>query len=193
MKLASSGGEPCIKKFLEYDIIPELFKMMQSTIAELQDSAYTTLHQMLFGNGGVLILQRILQMGIIERLAHSIDSSKSMKTREVNVHCVLDIVELGNKACLERMFSLQLVEKLVSIEKASGGSGETLVGLLKGMDRCKNLSTAERRVMKQQVVRKVRATLKGYKFEAQILAAVDACVSEGSKGASSSASGRRRK
>ena len=36
MKLAYSGGEPCIKKFLEHDVIPELVKMMQYHIAELQ-------------------------------------------------------------------------------------------------------------------------------------------------------------
>lgn len=191
MKLACSGGEPCIKKILEYDIIPDLIKMMQCNVAELQDSAYTTIHQMLFGNGGFLVLNRILQMGLIERLVHSIES-KLVKTREVNVNCVLDIVELGNKACLERMFTLQVVEKLVKIERTSGGSGKTVVGFIKGIDKCKHLSTAERRVMKQQVVRKVRAALKGHKFEAQILAAVDSCVSDVSKGASSS-SGRQRK
>ena len=43
MKLAYSGGEPCIKKFLEHDVIPELVKMIQYHIAELQDSAYTAL------------------------------------------------------------------------------------------------------------------------------------------------------
>lgn len=190
MKLAFSGGESCIKKYLEYDIISELVKMMQCNITELEDAAYTAVHQMLFGSGGVLVLNHIFQMGLMEKLVHSIDS-KSMKTREVNVHCLLDIVELGNKACLERMFSLQVVEKLAKLERVSGGSGETVVGFLKGMDKCKHLSTAERKVMKQQVVRKVRATLKGHKFEARILAAVDACVSEATS--SGSGSGRNRK
>lgn len=190
MKLAFSGGESCIKKYLEYDIISELVKMMQCNITELEDAAYTAVHQMLFGSGGVLVLNHIFQMGLMEKLVHSIDS-KSMKTREVNVHCLLDIVELGNKACLERMFSLQVVEKLAKLERVSGGSGETVVGFLKGMDKCKHLSTAERKVMKQQVVRKVRATLKGHKFEARILAAVDACVSEAT--GSGSGSGRNRK
>lgn len=88
----------------------------------------------------------------------------------------LDIIELGNKACIEQMFSLQVVEKLVKIEKASGGSGETLLGFIKGIDKCKHLSTAERRVMKQQVVRKIRASLKGHKFEFQILGAVRGCL-----------------
>lgn len=46
--------------------------------------------------------------------------------------------------------------------------------------------------MKQQVVRKVRVAMKGHKFEARILAALDACASEGSiRGASSSGSGRK--
>ena len=192
MKLAFSGGEAFIKKYLEYDIISELVKMMQCPITELQDAAYTAVHQMLFGSGGVLVLNHIFQMDLIEKLVHSIDS-KSMKTQEVNVHCLLDVVELGNKACLERMFSLQVVEKLAKLERASGGSGETVVGFLKGMDKCKHISTAERKVMKQQVVRKVRAALKGHKFEARMLAAVDACLSEGSmKVATSSGSGSSR-
>ncbi|KAL7162339.1 hypothetical protein ACSBR2_042758 [Camellia fascicularis] len=188
MKLACVGGEPFIKKFLQYDIIADLVKMMQCSISELQDSAYTALHQMLFGDGGDLIMKRILQMGIVEKLVNSIEG-KSAKTREVNVNCVLDIVELGNKACLEQMFALQLVEKLARVEKANGGTGESVVGFLKSVDKCKHLSMAERRLMKQQVVRKVRVTVKG---KAQIIAAVDAFMSEGSKAASSSVdSGRK--
>ncbi|CAK9150915.1 unnamed protein product, partial [Ilex paraguariensis] len=35
MKLACSGGEPFIKKFLDYNIIPELVKMMQCNTADL--------------------------------------------------------------------------------------------------------------------------------------------------------------
>lgn len=185
MKLACSGGEPCIRKILEYDIIQELVKIMQCDIPELQDSAYATLHQMLFGQGGILILNQMFQIGQIDRLVNLIDS-KSAKTREVSLNCVLDVVEVGNKTCLERMFSLQLVEKLAKIEKAHGGSGEIVVGFLKGISKCKHLTTAERWVMKQQVVRKTRAALKGHKFETQVMAAIDACLSEGSKGASSS-------
>ncbi|RVW30856.1 hypothetical protein CK203_110521 [Vitis vinifera] len=83
------------------------FLLTKLACSELQDSSYTALHQMLFGNGGVLIINRMLQMGLIERLAHSLEG-KSMKTREVNMHCILDIVELGSKACLERMLSLQV-------------------------------------------------------------------------------------
>ncbi|KAL3610526.1 hypothetical protein D5086_001546 [Populus alba] len=184
MKLAFSGGEPCIKKFLDHDIVPELVKMMQCNVVELQDSAYTALHQMLFGNGGILVLNKIFETGFVDRMVQSLDS-KSIKTREVNVHCILDLVELGNKSCLEQMLSSQVVEKLVKLEKNTGGSGETIVGFLKGMDKCKHLSMMERRVIKQQVVRKIRACLKGHKFETQILASVDACVSEGSKGSSS--------
>ncbi|XP_073015452.1 uncharacterized protein [Primulina eburnea] len=190
MKLACSGGEPFIKKFLEHDIISELVKMMQCTVTELQDSAYTTLHNMLFSSGGGLVVNQTLQTSVIERLVHSMES-KSPKTREVSVHCVLDIVEVGNKTCMERMFGLQVVEKLVKIEKDAGGSGEYVVGLLKGISKCKNLNPTERKVMKQQVIRKVRGTLKNHKFQVQILAAVDAFMSEGSKGASSS--GNRKK
>ncbi|KAF3450851.1 hypothetical protein FNV43_RR06940 [Rhamnella rubrinervis] len=191
-KLACSGGEPCIKMFLEYDIIPELVKMMQCSVTDLQDAAYTALHQMLFGSGGSLILNRVLRMSLVERMTQSLES-KSVKTRDVNMQCLLDIVELGNKACLERIFSLQVVEKLIKVEKTSGGSGEILVRFLKGMDKCKNLSVAERRVMKQQVIRKVRAVIRGHKFETRIVGALDACVSEGSKGGTSSSTGKQRK
>ncbi|KAK1591513.1 hypothetical protein Q3G72_008914 [Acer saccharum] len=186
-KLACAGGEPCIKKYLEYDIIPLLVKMMQCGVAELQDSAYTALHQMLFSNSGLLVLNKIFQMGLIERMVQSLES-KTKKTREVNMHCVVDIVELGNKACLERMLSLQAVEKLLKLEKTSGGSGGTLTEFLKGMDKCKHLSIAKRKLMKQQVVRKVRVALKGHKFETKILAALD-----GLKSSSSSGSGKYRK
>ncbi|KAI3463387.1 hypothetical protein Pfo_020050 [Paulownia fortunei] len=191
MKLACSGGEPCIKKFLEYDIIIELVRMMQCMVTELQDSAYTALHNMLFSNGGALVLNQILQAGLMERLIHSMES-KSLKTREVSVHCILDIVEVGHKTCLERMILLQVVEKLVKIEKCTGGTGEHVVGLLKGISKCKNLTAAERKVMKQQAAKKVRTALKGHKLETQILAAVDACMSEGSKGASSSGNRKRK-
>lgn len=191
MKLAYSGGEPFIKKFLQYDIIPELVKMMQNSNTELQDATYTALHQMLFGSGGALILNRLLHMGLVERIIQSVDS-KSIKTREVNMNCLLDIVELGNKACLEKMFSLQVVEKLVKLEKIGGGSGDILVEFLKGIDKCKHLSVAERRMMKQQVIRKVRAAVKGHKFESQILVALDGSTSESSKSDSSS-SGKQRK
>lgn len=192
-KLVCVGGEPCIKKFLEYDIIPDLVKMMQCNVAELQDSAYAALHQMLFSNGGSLVLNKISRMGLIERITQSLDN-RTMKTREVNMHCIMDIVELGSKDCLECLLSLQVVEKFVKIEKASGASGEILVEFLKGMDKCKNLSIAERRVMKQQVVRKVRTALKGHKYETRILAKLDTFLSEGSKGSSSgSSSGKHRK
>lgn len=192
MKLACAGGEPCIRKFLEHDIVNELVTMMQCTETELQDSAYTTLHNMLFSNGGALVVNQILQSGLIERLIHSMDS-KSFKTRDVSMHCVLDIVEVGNKACLDKMFLLQVVEKFVKVEKGSGGTGEHVVGLLKGMSKCKNLTAAERKVMKQQVVKKVRTCLKGHKIETRILEAVDAYISEGSRGASSSSSGNKKR
>ena len=192
MKLALSGGEPCITKFLDHEIIPELVKMMQCNVAELQDSGYTALHQMLYGNGGILVLHKIFKTGLVDRMVESLDR-KSINTREVNVHCILDLVELGNKSCLEKMLSSQVVEKLVRLEKVTGGSGETIVRFLEGMDKCKDLSMMERKVIKQQVVRKVRASLKGHKFDSQILASVDACMSERSKGSSSSGCGRYRK
>ncbi|KAM7254261.1 hypothetical protein ACFE04_031943 [Oxalis oulophora] len=192
--LACTGGESCIRKFLEYNTIPELVKMMQCPIPELQDAAYSALHQMLFNKGGAHVLNELFQMGLLEKITSSLDS-RVLKTREVNLLCVLDIVELANKACIERMLSSQVVEKLVKLEKVDGdNSGESLVGFLKGMDKCKHLSVVERRVMKQQVVRKARAGLRGHKSEAQILAAMDACLADGSRGSGSSGgSGKYRK
>lgn len=74
MKLACSRGEPFIKKFLEHDIIIELVKMMQCTLTELQDSAYTALHNMLFSSGGGLVVNQTLQASGLERLVHSMES-----------------------------------------------------------------------------------------------------------------------
>ncbi|KAL5976950.1 hypothetical protein ACLOJK_021287 [Asimina triloba] len=183
MKLACSGGGPCIRKFMEFDIIPELFKMMQCNAVELQDSAYTAIHQMLFGNVGAFVSDRMLQMGLIEKLAYCLNN-RSFKTREVCMHCLLDLVEVGSKPAVERIFSPQIVEKFMALEKMGGDFSGTVVKFIKGMDKCKHLSAAERRVMKQQVVRKVRAAIKGHKFEARVIASVEACLSEGSRGAS---------
>ena len=52
------------------------------------------------------------------------------------------------------------MEKLTKLEKTGGSSGENVAGFLNGMDKCKHLSMAERKVLKQQVVRKARASLK---------------------------------
>lgn len=81
------------------------------------------------------------------------------------MHCVLDIVEVGNKTFMERMFGFQVVEKLVKIKKGAGGSCDYVVGLLKGISKCKNLTPTEPKVMKQQVVRKVRGALKNHKLQ----------------------------
>ncbi|KAG9459677.1 hypothetical protein H6P81_004185 [Aristolochia fimbriata] len=187
MKLACSGGEPCIRKFLDYDIVHELVMMMQCNIPELQESAYTTIHEMLFTQGGSLVSGRIFRDGLIERLVHSLDS-KTVKTRELCAHCLLDLVQVGNKQSMERIFSLQVVEKFVTLEKAGSNFKGIVVSFVKGMDKCKHLSTTERRVMKQQVLRKVRTAVKGYKLERHLVVEVEACIAEGSgsRGASTS-------
>lgn len=74
----------------------------------------------------------------------------------------------------------------MALEKTGGGFSGTVVSFLKGMDKGKHMSTAERRVMKQQVVRKVRASVKGHRFETRIINSVEAYISEGSRAASSS-------
>lgn len=186
MKLACAGGEPIIHKILEQDIVHDLVKMMQSNISELQDVAYTTLHQIVFGKGGTLVLNRLLKTGLIERVIHLLDSNKSHKTKEVCMLFLVDIVEVGSKSCVERMLALQVVEKLVNIEKNGGIFEGTIMKFLKGLDMCKNLSPAERRVMKQQVVRKVRSLVKGHKLEASLIASIESSISESSRGASSS-------
>ncbi|KAJ0987919.1 hypothetical protein J5N97_006275 [Dioscorea zingiberensis] len=185
MKLACAGGEPIIRKFLELDITHDLVKMMQCSSGELQDVAYTTLHQIVFGKGGTLVLNRLLQTKLIEKLIHSLDS-KSHKTKEVCMLFLVDLSEVGTKSCIERMLALHVVEKLVNVEKLGGIFTGTLTKFLKGLDMCKNLSAAERQVMKQQVVRKVRSVIKGHKLEASLIASIEAAASEGSRGASSS-------
>ncbi|XP_068652467.1 uncharacterized protein [Aristolochia californica] len=187
MKLVCSGGEPCIQKILEYDIVHALVMMMQCNKPELQESAYSTIHQMLFTQGGPLISARIFQTGLVERLGHSLDS-KAVKTKELCAHCLLDLVQLGNKQFMERIFLLHVVEKFVTLEKMGGNFQGIVVSFVKGMDKCKNLSTAERRVMKQQVLRKVKTAVKGHKLETHLVAEVEACVAEGSgsRGASTS-------
>ncbi|GKV35823.1 hypothetical protein SLEP1_g44034 [Rubroshorea leprosula] len=161
MKLACSGGEPFIKKFPGYNIISELVKMMYCQVTELQDSAYTALHHMIFCNGGGLVLNKIFTIA-----------------RQQSLH-------------RDQILSSLVVEKLAKSEKDCGGSGQTVLKYLEGIDKCKNLSMAERKVLKQQVIRKVRSSLKVHKFEARILAALDACLCKGSRGASSSTRHRK--
>lgn len=102
------------------------------------------------------------------------------------MHCLRDLVEVGSKSCVEQIFSPQVIEKLVALEKTGGIFKDTVVSFLKGMDKCKHLSIAERRVMKRQVVRKVRMAVKGHKLETHIVTKVEACISEASRGASTS-------
>ena len=131
--------------------------MMRRNNEELQELAYTALHQIIFG-GGNLVLNRILQMGLIEKLVRCLDR-KFLKTKELTMLFLVDIVEVGTKPCIERMISSQPVEKLANIEKIGGNFRGAVVRFIKGLDMCKNLSTAERLVMKQQVV----ITIKGQK------------------------------
>ncbi|XP_031473046.1 uncharacterized protein LOC116245680 [Nymphaea colorata] len=183
LKLSCAGGEACVRQILDYNVIHDLVKMMQCNVAELQDAAYQTLHQMLFGDGGILVLNRMLESKQIERLVALLDCN-SKKTREVSTHCLYDIVEIGNKLCIERMLAAQVVEKLVNLEKSGRGFGDPVVKFLKGLDKCR-LSVAERRVLKQQISRKVKSAIKGHKLETQIIAAVEGYASEGSKSNSS--------
>lgn len=108
-------------------LINEASLLSQCTIVKLQDAAHTTLNQMLFG------FKSYLSDGSY-REGGSLNWKQIKENSGINLHSLLDIVELGNKTSLERMFSLQVVEKLAMLEKVSGGSGETVVGFLKGMD-----------------------------------------------------------
>lgn len=183
MKLACSGGEPFIQRILKSDIILDLVKMMQYFKEDLQDSAYMALHQVIYGKGSGLFFNRLLHMGVMERLIQGLDS-KLLKTKELNMLFLLDLVETGSKPCIERMLSLGLIEKLLSMEMAGGKLIGGVVRFLRGLELCKNISAAERRVMKQQIVRKVREDLVGHKLESSIVASVEVFVSETSKGSS---------
>ncbi|OQU84598.1 hypothetical protein SORBI_3004G085900 [Sorghum bicolor] len=157
----------------------------QCNIDELQDSAYYALHQIVFAKGGSLVLQRFLQLGTIEKLVNLLDR-KSLKTKDLAMQFLVDIAEVGTKPCIERMLSSQVVEKLVALEKAGDPFGGAVSRYIQGLNMCKKLQTAERAVMKQHILRKVRSAVRGHKLEASLVASVEASIAEGSRGASSS-------
>ncbi|CAL4970725.1 unnamed protein product [Urochloa decumbens] len=185
MKLACTGGEPYVHRFLELNIVHGLIDMMQCNITELQDSAYYALHQIVFAKGGSLVLQRFLQLGTIEKLVNLLDR-KSLKTKDLAMQLLVDIAVVGTKPCIERMLAYQVIEKLVALEK----TGEPFCGAvsryIQGLNMCKNVQSAERAVMKQHILRKVRSAVRGHKLEASLVASVEASIAEGSKGANSS-------
>ncbi|KAL5211889.1 hypothetical protein ABZP36_022736 [Zizania latifolia] len=183
MKLTCTGGEPYVRRFLETNIVHELIDMIQSNINDLQDSAYYALHQIIFAKGGSLVLQRFLQVGTIEKLVNFLDR-RSMKTKELTTQLLVDIAMVGTKPCIERMLSSQIIEKFVALEKAGGSFSGTVSRYIQGLNLSENIQTAERAVMKQQILRKVRSAVRGHNLEASLVASVEACVSE--KGASSS-------
>lgn len=187
MKLACTGGEPYVHRFLEANIVHQLIDMMQCNINDLQDSAYYALHQIIFAKGGSLVLQRFLQAGTIEKLVNLLDR-KSSKTKELTMQLLVDIAVVGTKPCIERMLSSQIIEKFVALEKAGGSFSGAVSRYVQGLNMCKNVQSAERSVMKQQILRKVRSEIRGHDLEASLVASVEACISE--KGASSS---RRKK
>jgi hypothetical protein len=188
-KLACTGGEPYVHRFLELNIVHGLMDMMHCNIDELQDSAYYALQQIVFAKGGSLVLQRFLQLGTIEKLVSLLDR-KSIKTKELAMQLLVDIAEVGTKPCIERMLTSQVVEKLVALEKAGEPFGGVVSRYIQGLNMCKNVQSAERAVMKQHILRKVRSAIRGHKLEASLVASVEASIAESSKGASSS---RRRK
>ena len=190
MKLACTGGEPYVHRFLELNIVHDLIGMMQCNIDELQDSAYYALHQIVFAKGGSLVLQRFLQLGTIEKLVNLLDC-KSLKTKDLAMQLLVDIAVVGTKPCIERMLASHVVEKLVALEKAGEPFGRAVSRYIQGLNMCKNVQSAERAVMKQHILRKVRSAVRGHKLEASLVASVEACIAEGSQGASSS--GRKKK
>ncbi|KAG8070364.1 hypothetical protein GUJ93_ZPchr0006g43158 [Zizania palustris] len=182
MKLTCTGGEPYVRRFLETNIVHELIDMIQSNINDLQDSAYYALHQIIFAKGGSLVLQRFLQVGTIEKLVNFLDRT-SMKTKELTTQLLVDIAMVATKPCIERMLSSQIIEKLVALEKAGGSFSGAVSRYIQGLNLSENIQTAERAVMKQQILRKVRSAVRGHDLEATLVASVEACVSE--KGAAS--------
>lgn len=188
MKLGSSGGEPCIRKILKFDIIQDLISLMSCKSPELQDTAYTALHQLMLGAGGNLVVDRILETSQIEKLTQLLES-RSLKINEISMQCLEDLVVLGGKACIERMLALNVVEKLAILEKDNSQFNGVVMKFVKGVDKCKYLSGAERQVSKQQIVRKVKTTLKDANLVARIIGGLECnSSSEGS-----SRSNRRKK
>ncbi|GLJ43884.1 hypothetical protein SUGI_0914780 [Cryptomeria japonica] len=159
MKLGCSGGESCIRKILKFNIVEDLFLVMSCKFPELQDAAYMAVHQLLLGAGRNLIVDRILKTRQIEKLVQLLES-KSLKTNEISMHCLEDLVELGGKACIERMLALKVVEKLAILEKDNIQLKGSVMNFVKGIDKCEYLSVAERQVSKQQILRKVKTVLK---------------------------------
>jgi len=178
MKLACTGGEPYVHRFLELNIVHELIDMLQCNIDELQDSAYYALHQIVFAKGGSLVLQRFLQLRTIEKLVNLLDR-KSLKTKDLAMQFLVDITEVGTKPCIERMLASQIVEKLVALEKAGDPFGGAVSRYIQGLNMCKKLQSAERAVMKQHILRKVRSAVRGHKLEAILVASVEASIAEG--------------
>jgi len=105
------------------------------------------------------------------------------------MQCLEDLVVLGGKACIERMLALNVVEKLAILEKDNSQFNGVVMKFVKGVDKCKYLSGAERQVSKQQIVRKVKTTLKDANLVARIIGGLECnSSSEGS-----SRSNRRKK
>ncbi|XP_078428845.1 uncharacterized protein LOC144701041 [Wolffia australiana] len=186
-KLACTGGEPAVRALLRCDVALELVKMMNhGQTRDVQDAAYNAFHQMVFLAGEEMMKPRLMEE-VVQLLG-----ARNTKAREVGMLSVLDMMEMGSKPGAEQMLGLQVVEKLVGLEKAGGIFRGVLINLLKALDKCKNLSVAERRVVRQQVWRKIRAANKGHKMEPRVMEEVENYLSNGS-GGSSSRSGSRGK
>jgi hypothetical protein len=99
---------------------------------------------------------------------------------------LVDIVVVGTKPCIERMLSSQVIEKLVALEKAGDSFSGAVSRYIQGLNMCKNVQSAERAVLKQHILRKVRSAVRGHELEASLVASVEAYIAEGTKGASSS-------
>ncbi|CAA6671748.1 unnamed protein product [Spirodela intermedia] len=184
--IIEKAGNPRIREMILRS--PLLVQIMNNQVVDVQYSAYMALRQMLFCSGRKTLLKQILKPDQVETLlAHAL-SAGSVKTRELSMLLILDLVKMGTKSCVERMFDLQVAEKLVSLEKSGGVFSGVLVNFLKGLDKSKVLSAAERKVMRQKVVWKVNTSMKGYDNESSIIAAVEAYVSGGSEASSSSSS-----
>jgi hypothetical protein len=84
------------------------------------------------------------------------------------------------------MLSSKVIEKLVTLEEAGDPFSGAVSRYIHGLNMCENIQSAERSVMKQHILRKVRSAVRGHNLEMDLVASVEACISEGTKGASSS-------
>ncbi|KAJ7295942.1 hypothetical protein O6H91_11G039300 [Diphasiastrum complanatum] len=157
-KLSCSGGEACIRRMIKAKVVESLVEMMNAPSKEILDTAYSTLHDMI-ETGRHLITDRILQANLTEKLLVLLDGP-IQNSIQIGLQCVQDLVLMGGKQCIERLLTLQIVEKLALLGNVHSCFKDAVIDFAKYVEKCEGLSVAERRVLNQQVLRKMRSEVK---------------------------------